>query len=237
VEAVGHECDLAVLSIDDNRFWEGLEELEFADMPNLQEHVTLVGYPIGGDTLSVTRGVVSRVEPQQYAHGATKLLAIQIDAAINPGNSGGPALLGNKVVGVAFQNLSGAENIGFIIPLPIIKHFLEDIERNKQYVGFCDLGITCQALENHFFQTIMKLNPSQLNHGVVVNHISKCSPAYGILQKFDVIAAIDGQPIACDGTVPFRGRERIMFDYLLSLKFAGDVCKLDIIRDGERKEV
>lgn len=88
VEAVGHECDLAVLTIDDNRFWEGLEELEFTDVPNLQEHVTVVGYPIGGDTLSVTRGVVSRVEPQQYAHGATKLLAIQIDAAINPGNSG-----------------------------------------------------------------------------------------------------------------------------------------------------
>jgi S1-C subfamily serine protease len=39
-------------------------------------------------------------------------MAIQIDAAINPGNSGGPAILGNKVAGVAFQNLSGDENIG-----------------------------------------------------------------------------------------------------------------------------
>ena len=39
-------------------------------------------------------------------------MAIQIDAAINPGNSGGPAVMANKVAGIAFQNLSGAENIG-----------------------------------------------------------------------------------------------------------------------------
>lgn len=56
--------------------------------------------------------MVSRVEPTQYVHGATQLMAIQIDAAINPGNSGGPAIMGDKVAGVAFQNLSGAENIG-----------------------------------------------------------------------------------------------------------------------------
>lgn len=66
----------------------------------------------GGDNISVTKGVVSRVEPTQYVHGASQLLAIQIDAAINPGNSGGPAIMGDKVSGVAFQNLSGAENIG-----------------------------------------------------------------------------------------------------------------------------
>lgn len=68
----------------------------------------------GGDNISVTKGVVSRVEPTQYVHGATQLMAIQIDAAINPGNSGGPAIMGNKVAGVAFQNLSGAENIGLV---------------------------------------------------------------------------------------------------------------------------
>lgn len=74
----------------------------------------------GGDNISVTKGVVSRVEPTQYVHGATQLMAIQIDAAINPGNSGGPAIMGNSVAGVAFQNLSGAENIGW--DLTLIQH-------------------------------------------------------------------------------------------------------------------
>ena len=50
--------------------------------------MAVVGYPIGGETISVTTGVVSRIEVTSYSHGATELLGIQIDAAINPGNSG-----------------------------------------------------------------------------------------------------------------------------------------------------
>jgi hypothetical protein len=103
---------------------------------------------VGGDNISVTGGVVSRVEPTQYVHGAAHLMAIQIDAAINPGNSGGPALMEDKVVGVAFQNLAGAENIGYIIPVPVINHFLSDVEETGHYVGFCSLGVTCQPTEN-----------------------------------------------------------------------------------------
>lgn len=116
VEAVGHECDLAILIVESDEFWEGMHFLELGDIPFLQQAVAVVGYPQGGDNISVTKGVVSRVEPTQYVHGATQLMAIQIDAAINPGNSGGPAIMGNKVAGVAFQNLSGAENIGYVSP-------------------------------------------------------------------------------------------------------------------------
>lgn len=57
----------------------------------LQDAVAVVGYPIGGDTISVTSGVVSRIEVTSYVHGSTELLGVQIDAAINSGNSGKPA--------------------------------------------------------------------------------------------------------------------------------------------------
>ena len=90
----------------------------------MQEQVLVVGYPTGGDNTSITSGVVSRVEVTQYVHAASHLMAIQIDAAINPGNSGGPALRGDVVVGVAFQNLPHADNIGYIIPLPVVRRFL-----------------------------------------------------------------------------------------------------------------
>jgi hypothetical protein len=88
---------LALLTTDDDSFWEGTTPLQLGGIPELQDPVAVIGYPTGGDNISVSVGVVSRVEPQQYTHGATNLLAIQIDAAINPGNSGGPAVLDHQV--------------------------------------------------------------------------------------------------------------------------------------------
>lgn len=135
---------------------------------SMQDEVFVVGYPIGGDSVSVTQGVVSRVEPQQYAHGSTVLLAVQIDAAINQGNSGGPAFKGDRVIGMAFQNLVGASNIGFIIPVPIIRHFLQDVQGNGySYTGFCQLGVMTQPTENKFQRKFLGIEQSQ--EGVIVN--------------------------------------------------------------------
>lgn len=115
VVSIGNDCDVALLSVEDVSFWEGVECLSPGRLPYLQEAVTVVGYPIGGENISVTAGVVSRVELQQYSHGAIDLLGVQIDAAINPGNSGGPAFNSRfECVGIAFQSLltTEAENIG-----------------------------------------------------------------------------------------------------------------------------
>jgi S1-C subfamily serine protease len=87
VLAIGTECDIALLTVEDGEFWEGVEPVRFGRLPALQDSVYVVGYPIGGDTISVTSGVVSRIEVTAYAHGATELLGVQIDAAINSGNS------------------------------------------------------------------------------------------------------------------------------------------------------
>jgi len=236
VVAVGHECDLAMLTTDNEEFWKGTVPLTLGGIPDLQEPVAVVGYPTGGDNISVSVGVVSRVEPQQYVHGATSLLAIQIDAAINPGNSGGPAIMNQQVVGVAFQSLEGAENIGFIIPIPIIDHFLQDIARNdNKYTGFPALGISCQALENTQLRSYYGLEETET--GVLICKIRPLTDSASKLRKHDVILAVDGQPVGNDGTVKFRHRERISFDYILSQKFAGDEIDIAILRDRERLTV
>ncbi|KFK31613.1 hypothetical protein AALP_AA6G135800 [Arabis alpina] len=113
VGAIGHECDLAILEIDSETFWEGMNPLEFGDIPCLDEAVTVVGYPHGGDSVSITKGAVSRVEFTEYVHGATKLLAVQVSAAIDSGNSGGPAVIGNKIVGVVLADDINAGYISF----------------------------------------------------------------------------------------------------------------------------
>ena len=145
---VAHECDLATLTVEDARFWEGVSPLSLGAMPSLQDEVAVVGYPEGGEGVSITQGVVSRIEIQRYAHSGTSLLAVQIDAAINPGNSGGPALNADgDVVGVAFQLQQESQNIGYVIPVPTIQHFLADAVPGdpSRCAGFCSLGIFWQA--------------------------------------------------------------------------------------------
>lgn len=234
VLAVGHECDLALLTVESEEFWEGMNFLEFGNIPYLQEAVAVVGYPQGGDNISVTRGVVSRVELTQYVHGASHLMAIQIDAAINPGNSGGPAIMNEKVAGVAFQNLSGAENIGYIIPVPIIEHFMADVNEQGKYIGFCTLGLSCQPTENVQLREHLKMPPGLT--GVLVSKINPLSDSHRVLKKDDVIIAFDGVPIANDGTVHFRNRERITFDHLVSLKKADATGAVRVLRDGVQHE-
>ncbi|CAI5983862.1 unnamed protein product [Closterium sp. NIES-65] len=361
----------------------------------------------GGDNISITMGVVSRVEPTQYVHSAAHLLAIQIDAAINPGNSGGPALimapaapaapaaapaaaappapaapdaggegveggmgegaggveggwgsggeaggggmgrgvwgeggvrgsrgaegaqqLEYRVAGLAFQNLSGAENIGYIVPVPIIRRFLADASLgHRRFPSFASLGVSCQPLENCQgccvmpFLALLLLPPhllfplpspplrpfssspslpsppsyivpvpiirrfladASLGHrrfpgfaslgvscqplenwqlrahlkmprgatGVVVNAVQPLSDSSRWLRNDDVLTAFDGVPIANDGSktylspplpipptspspVMFRKRERLPFDYLVSLKPVGETARVSVLRHGQ----
>lgn len=213
--------------------------LEMGGLPELHSKVTVIGYPTGGDNVSVTHGVVSRIEPQSYTDSpGHELLAIQIDAAINPGNSGGPALdEEHRVVGVAFCSLQGAENIGYIIPTPIILHFLEDVHRNKgAYTGFVRLGLITQSLDqNPAACDYFKLKKGM--SGLLVANVDVVGDAHNKIKKDDVLLAVDGVALANDGTVPFRRRERIHFEYLLMQKFRGDLCKITVWRDGKELDV
>lgn len=126
VESIGYTIDLAVLKLDDESILDGRSALPLDEgLPRVRSDITVYGYPIGGDQLSVTKGIVSRVE---FTGGA---LRTQIDAAINPGNSGGPAITDGKVVGVAFSGLRQADNIGYLIPISELRLFLEDVADGK----------------------------------------------------------------------------------------------------------
>ncbi|KAL2572734.1 hypothetical protein AAZV13_17G084300 [Glycine max] len=234
VLAIGTECDIAMLTVDDDEFWQGMSPVEFGELPTLQDAVTVVGYPIGGDTISVTSGVVSRIEILSYVHGSTELLGLQIDAAINSGNSGGPAFndKGN-CVGIAFQSLKheDAENIGYVIPTPVIMHFIQDYEKNGGYTGFPILGVEWQKMENPDLRMATGMKPDQ--KGVRIRRIDPTAPESKVLKPSDVILSFDGVDIANDGTVPFRHGERIGFSYLISQKYTGDNAAIKVLRNSD----
>ena len=231
---IAHDCDLALLEVEDESSFEGLTYLEFGGVPALESQVRAIGYPVGGDRISVTRGVVSRIDFRPYSHSRVDShLVVQIDAAINPGNSGGPVLQGGKVVGVAFQGLRQADNTGYMIPTPVIKRFLKDIG-DGNYDKYVDLGISEFPLFNPAMRKALDVPENGL--GVMVASVLPTGPCDGVMEPGDVLLSIDGNPIDNAGNIEVEG-EKVVLHEVVERKFAGDEVDLEFLRKGEKKQV
>ena len=236
VEFIAHDCDLAILRTSDPRHWPAVRPVAFGAMPRLHSPVATVGFPTGGEQISITKGVVSRIDYRRYAHPLeAEHLLLQVDAAINPGNSGGPVFQDGKVIGVAFQSHRLAENTGYVIPTPVIQRFLRDI-RDGTYDGHPEDGIEIQswATSNPATASFHGLKPDE--QGVKVSAVAHWSPGQGVLEPGDVLLSIDGKPIDADGKISMF-YERIQFKAHFDLKDIGDRSVFKIVRDRLRKTV
>jgi S1-C subfamily serine protease len=231
----GHDCDLAVLSVPDESFFKDTRPLPLGtELPGLNNEVIVLGYPMGGERISLTKGVVSRIDYIPYSHSRMDWhLAMQVDAAINPGNSGGPVLYRDRVVGVAFQGIPGGQNLGYAIPLPVIRHFLDDIE-DGVYDGYPELGVMTMETRNPALRRNLKLE--QKNGGTVINMTDPFASAFGLLQTGDVIMTVDGYPLADDGTAVIDN-QTMQYAELIERKQCGQPVELGILRNGEPKSV
>lgn len=236
VQFIGHDCDLAVLKVADAEFFKNTTPLALGGIPAIESTVSVYGYPVGGDRLSVTRGIVSRIDFQTYSHSLVDAhLAIQIDAAINPGNSGGPVMQDGKVVGVAFQGYSGdvAQNVGYMIPVPVIRRFLRDVE-DGHYDRYMDLSVATFNLQNPAQRRALGLADD--DRGVMVSSVASAGCSAGVLKIGDVLLSIDGHPIASDASVELDG-ERVQMAEIVERKFKGDQVRLRIMRDKREQDV
>src|SRR5438128_11586700 len=232
VQFIANDCDLALITMPAPDFFKNMVPLKFGGIPALESTVSAYGYPIGGERMSVTTGIVSRIDFQLYTHSSVdQHLAIQISAQINPGNSGGPVMQDAKVVGVAFQGYSGdvAQGVAYMIPTPVINRFLKDVS-NGHYDKYVDLALSYSKLQNPAQRKFLGLRDD--DRGVLVNAVVEAGPSANILRPGDVLLTIDNHPIASDGNVELEG-ERADFQEVVERKFKGDSVKLDIWRDKQ----
>jgi S1-C subfamily serine protease len=240
VLCVGYACDLALLEVKDEEFWEGLVPVDInpSVLPNLYENVMVVGYPLGGDNICVTRGVVSRITTLKYSPnaiyiGGPEILAIQIDAAINSGNSGGPVFLENgEMVGMAFSGYAGnADNIGYVIPCCIISNFMRDYKKNGKFTGIAELGFSYQWMENCDLKESMRMHPKA--SGILVSKIPPLGLQAKFIKRHDVVMEIEGVKIGDDGTVTLRKGERVDVEHLVSSHSVGETIEIKLLRNGK----
>lgn len=222
-----HDTDLALIEILDRHAcvseFSSIDAMTVAPsdvLPSLRSKVNVVGYPVGGDRLSVTEGVVSRVDIAKYSHSGRFAASFTVDAAINAGNSGGPIVdpANGSILGVAFQKLvgSGIENQGHGVPSYLIHRFL----KNPQSVHSLPcLGIAVQPLDSPALREYMGAP-----NGVLVNWSRNKA-----LMPNDVIVSINGHRVDNHGLTQFLGR-RIHFSALIHEKFVADSVRLEVIR-------
>jgi S1-C subfamily serine protease len=233
VVAVGRGVDLAILKLDDESFFDTHPPVARASLlPEVREAVMAYGYPTGGNSLSITKGIVSRIEFVPYGFSSSGL-RIQIDAAINPGNSGGPVIAGDKMVGLAFSTATNAQNIGYIIPNEEVELFLRDAADGR-YDGKPAMYDDIQTLENPALREYLKLDKSV--EGVVVQHPYVSDAAYP-LKEWDVITRIGDYPVDNQGMVKLGSNLRVRFQYRVQQLAQGGKLPLTIVRGGKQMAI
>jgi S1-C subfamily serine protease len=233
VVAIAPGIDLAVLQVDDKSFFDSRPPLPRASvLPQIKDPVLAYGFPTGGTSLSITKGIVSRIEFVPYNFPVSGL-RIQIDAAINPGNSGGPAVAGDKMIGLAFSTLNNAQNIGYIIPNEEIELFLKDIADGR-YDGKPSMYDELQTLENPALRALLKADASV--QGMVVHRPFDTGASYP-LKEWDVITRIADTPIDDEGMIKLGSNLRVDFRYLIQNVASKGTVPLTVVRSGKTLQI
>jgi S1-C subfamily serine protease len=233
VVAIARGIDLAVLELEDASFFKDRPPIKRdAGLPEVKDTVLAYGYPFGGNSLSITKGIVSRIEFASYSF-PTSGLRIQIDAAINPGNSGGPVFAEDRMIGVAFSIISNSQNIGYIIPNEEIELFLQDI-KDGTYNGKPKLFDELQTLENPALRKLLKLDSTV--RGMVVKQPASGDADYP-LKEWDVITRIGGVDINNQGLVALTPDINVQFQVQVQRATRDGKLPLTVVRGGKPLDI
>jgi S1-C subfamily serine protease len=243
-EIIGFDpfADVALLRVDPDGL--DLHPLELGSIDDVQvgEPVAAIGSPFGQDQ-SLSVGVISATE--RTIQGLSKFPiegALQTDAAINPGNSGGPLLdAEGRVIGIDQQintSSGGNEGVGFAVPIDVVKRSLDQLRANGE-VTYAYIGVTTQDL---YPQLADRLG-IEVDSGALISRVIPDGPADDagiqggdqtidfqgrkIRAGGDVVTAVNGQEITSSQDLP----------RIISLLDPGQKVTLDVIRDGESKQV
>jgi len=198
--------DIAIIKVEGNDY----SYLDFSDSDKLEigQSVIAIGNALGEFRNTVSVGVVSGLSRSITAgngSGKSEVLdhVIQTDAAINPGNSGGPLLnLQGKVIGVNVAVAQGSQNIGFALPVNVVKSVVDSVKATgkivRPYIGVRYVAITPELKEK---------NSLSVDYGVLIQRgataadlaVIPGSPAdkAGIVEN-DIILEVDGVKIDND---------------------------------------
>jgi serine protease Do len=217
------KTDIALLRIEGEHV-KALKGAALGDSDALEvgDHVIAIGEPFGLEA-TVTSGIISAKE-RSLSPDTAYADFLQTDASINPGNSGGPLFnLKGEAVGINTAIISGANNIGFAVPMSVIKQILPQLkEKGRVERGY--LGVLLQPITQDIAEEL-KLDSRK---GALIAGVEKDGPAAKAgLKPGDVVVRADGKPLNDASQLT-----RAVGDHP-----PGSTVKLEVVREGKRFEV
>lgn len=214
--------DLAIIKIGGD----GIVPVEMGDSAKVKvgQLVVAIGTPLGEFRGSVTKGIVSGLGRGITAgspfEGFVERLddVIQTDAAINPGNSGGPLVNSSgQVIGINTAIASGAENIGFAIPINVVKEALENFDKTGGFIRPY-LGVSYTMIDRR--TAIL----NEVPEGAFIEMVAENTAADKAgIKPGDIITKFDGQKV----------NEENSLAGVISKKKVGDNVEITVWREGE----
>lgn len=243
-EILGYDPDADVALIKVNPGDIELDPLTLTDRNAFAvgEPVAAIGSPFG-KRQSLSVGVISANDRTIQSLSEFSIdNAIQTDASINPGNSGGPLLdAAGDVIGInqQIETSSGSNSgVGFAIPIDIVKHSLEAL-RNDGVVKYAYLGVSTEAV---WPQLADELDLGSQT-GALVSEVVPGGPAAEagiqgatgemtfqgtrVATGGDLIVAVNGEKVVAESDL----------SELISRQEPGSTVTLEVIRDGERRDI
>lgn len=220
--------DLAILQVEDVN---SLTPVELGDSDNLRvgQSVIAIGTALGEFRHTVTTGVISGlgrgIEAGDAFGGFVERLdnVIQTDAAINPGNSGGPLLnSAGQVIGINTAVSTQAENVGFAIPINVLKQSLDNFNQTGQF-DRAFLGVSYQLIPRE--TAVLNDIPA----GAYIRQVVEGSAAAKAgIEVGDIITRLDGRSVVEEGNDVAT---------IINQKRVGDTLRIEYFREGETNSV
>lgn len=233
IKYISDASDLAILTVEDDGFFNGTTPIKLGKLPNLGDEIITWGFPAGGSQLAITKGIVSRIDFDEYSQSKQSNLVAQIDAAVNAGASGGPAIVNGMLAGITFQGEDEYDNVGYVVPAPVIEQFLNDI-KDGNVDGVPTIGIKTQNMRNPQLRAAYQMK-TDMTGTLVVYSIIEPGVGENTIKADDVLLEIDGLPVGNDGLVPFISGDRIDLNYFFTKYQLGEVIPIRLLRNGDEK--
>jgi hypothetical protein len=231
VELVDHEGPLALVTVDDAAFWEGLEPLPLADRAPQEGDVAILRWQRSG-LLDAFPGTIRQVRSGRHGQSQTSLLTLEIGATADGLGESEVVIAKGRVVGLLTGRVGDAYGA---LASPVLSQFLEGAARGD-WRGFARAGVAWQDLTNPALRAWLGLQPGET--GIRLTHVAPNGSAGGVLKRGDVVVEMDGKKIDPTGYYEHPIYGRMLFALLFSDgRHPGETMPVKVLRDGKRLDL